>query len=75
MEFWVGIHRDPKKLVDTFRLLRRVVDIDAEVSIVRDIPEAEVRIYTDAGRICRPLFVVTEDQEKETPYFAVARCV
>jgi len=60
---WVGIHRDPKTLVDTFRSLRRVVDIDAEVSIVRDIPEAEVRIYTDAGRICRPLFVVTEDQE------------
>jgi len=60
---WVGIHRDPKALVDTFRSLRRVIDIDAEVSIVRDIPEAEVRIYTDAGRICRPLFVVGENQD------------
>ena len=59
---WVGIHRDPKQLVDTFRQLRRMIDIDAEVSIVRDIPESEVRIYTDAGRICRPLFIVT-DQE------------
>mmetsp|Transcript_20120 Transcript_20120/g.36498 ORF Transcript_20120/g.36498 Transcript_20120/m.36498 type:complete len:1233 (-) Transcript_20120:626-4324(-) len=59
---WVGIHRDPKALVDTFRSLRRMIDIDAEVSIVRDISESEVRIYTDAGRICRPLFVVT-DQE------------
>lgn len=59
---WVGIHRDPKQLVHTFRQLRRMIDIDAEVSIVRDIPESEVRIYTDAGRICRPLFIVN-DQE------------
>lgn len=59
---WVGIHRDPKQLVRTFRQLRRMIDIDAEVSIVRDIPESEVRIYTDAGRICRPLFIVN-DQE------------
>jgi len=57
---WVGIHRDPKSLVDTFRSLRRMVDIDAEVSIVRDISQKEVRIYTDAGRICRPLFVVQD---------------
>jgi hypothetical protein len=28
-----------------------MVDIDAEVSIVRDIADKEVRIYTDAGRI------------------------
>jgi len=59
---WVGIHRDPKGLVDTFRELRRMIDIDAEVSIVRDITESEVRIYTDAGRICRPLFVVKNQE-------------
>lgn len=59
---WVGIHRDPKFLVDNFRSLRRMVDIDAEVSIVRDIAAKEVRIYTDAGRICRPLFVVQDQQ-------------
>lgn len=57
---WVGIHRDPKQLVHTFRSLRRMIDIDAEVSIVRDITESEVRIYTDAGRICRPLFIVND---------------
>ena len=59
---WVGIHRDPKTLVTTFRSLRRMIDIDAEVSIVRDINDKEVRIYTDAGRICRPLFIVEEQQ-------------
>jgi DNA-directed RNA polymerase II subunit RPB2 len=59
---WVGIHRDPRNLVDTFRSLRRMIDIDAEVSIVRDIAAKEVRIYTDSGRICRPLFVVQDQQ-------------
>ena len=31
-----------------------------EVSIVRDIRERELRIYTDPGRVCRPLFVVED---------------
>uniref|UniRef100_A0A7S1BEL4 DNA-directed RNA polymerase subunit beta n=1 Tax=Corethron hystrix TaxID=216773 RepID=A0A7S1BEL4_9STRA len=61
---WVGIHRDPKSLVKQCRSLRRMVDIDAEVSIVRDINESEVRIYTDAGRICRPLFVVDDREQR-----------
>eukprot|EP00953_Heterococcus_sp_UTEX-ZZ885_P026227 14182-Heterococcus_DN1.PRE.3 len=37
---------------------RRCLDIDAEVSVVRDIKDRELRLYTDAGRVCRPLFVV-----------------
>lgn len=46
------------------RNLRRTGDIDGEVSIVRDIREKEIRIYTDAGRICRPLFVVDESTQR-----------
>ena len=55
---WVGIHRNPERLVQTLRSLRRGVHISPEVSIVRDIREQELRIFTDAGRCCRPLFVV-----------------
>ncbi|XP_063435177.1 DNA-directed RNA polymerase II subunit RPB2 [Mytilus trossulus] len=56
---WVGIHRDPEQLMSTLRKLRREMDIIvSEVSMIRDIQDREIRIYTDAGRICRPLLIV-----------------
>ncbi|ORY78908.1 DNA-dependent RNA polymerase II second largest subunit [Leucosporidium creatinivorum] len=58
---WQGVHRDPAQLVDTIKRLRRCGDISYEVSVVRDVREKELRIFTDAGRVCRPLFIV-EDQ-------------
>ncbi|KAK2572949.1 DNA-directed RNA polymerase II subunit RPB2 [Acropora cervicornis] len=76
---WVGIHRDPDQLMSTLRKLRRQMDIIvSEVSMVRDFREKEIRIYTDAGRICRPLLIVENqrlllrkhhiDQLKEREY-------
>lgn len=59
---WMGVHRDPGNLVRTLKKLRRKDDVSSEVSIVRDIREKELRLYTDAGRVCRPLFIV-EDQQ------------
>ncbi|KAF6030422.1 POLR2B [Bugula neritina] len=60
---WVGIHRDPDQLMSTLKRLRRQMDmIVSEVSMVRDIRDREIRINTDAGRICRPLLIV-EDQK------------
>ena len=55
---WIGVHRDPSTLEATLRSLRRQIDIDPEVSVVRDIKEKELRVYTDAGRVCRPLLIV-----------------
>ncbi|OMJ07383.1 DNA-directed RNA polymerase II subunit RPB2 [Smittium culicis] len=55
---WVGIHRDASRLVSTLLQLRRKLDLSYEVSIVRDAREKELRLLTDAGRVCRPLFVV-----------------
>jgi DNA-directed RNA polymerase II subunit RPB2 len=47
----------------TLRKLRRQMDIIvSEVSMVRDIRDREIRIYTDAGRICRPLLIVDNGQ-------------
>jgi len=56
---WVGIHREPEQLMNTLKKLRRQMDIIvSEVSMIRDIRDREIRIYTDAGRICRPLLIV-----------------
>lgn len=45
--------------MSTLRKLRRQMDIIvSEVSMIRDIRDREIRIYTDAGRICRPLLIV-----------------
>ena len=45
---WVGVHRDPNRLVQTLVHQRRALDIDVEVSVVRDIKGRELRLYTDA---------------------------
>ncbi|KAL9101872.1 MAG: hypothetical protein Q9163_002917 [Psora crenata] len=58
---WVGIHRDPAHLVNTVQNLRRRGLISHEVSLVRDIRDREFKIFTDAGRVCRPLFVIDND--------------
>ncbi|KIH51513.1 DNA-directed RNA polymerase, beta subunit, partial [Ancylostoma duodenale] len=60
---WVGIHRDPEHLMTTLKKLRRQMDIIvSEVSMVRDIRDREIRIYTDAGRVCRPLLIVEKQK-------------
>ena len=46
-----------KKVADGF-LLSCTSLLCVQVSMVRDIREREIRIYTDAGRICRPLLIV-----------------
>lgn len=46
----------------TLLKLRRQMDIIvSEVSMVRDIRDREIRIYTDPGRVCRPLLIVEQD--------------
>ncbi|KAI4165845.1 MAG: hypothetical protein LQ342_000276 [Letrouitia transgressa] len=58
---WVGIHQDPAHLVSTVQELRRRGHIPHETSLVRDIRDREFKIFTDAGRVCRPLFVIDND--------------
>ena len=58
---WVGVHRDPAHLVSTVQSLRRRNMISSEVSLIRDIRDREFKIFTDAGRVCRPLFVIEND--------------
>lgn len=64
---WVGVHRDPAHLVRVVQELRRNGTISHEVSLVRDIRDREFKIFTDAGRVCRPLFVVNNDPASPNP--------
>ncbi|KAI8551670.1 hypothetical protein RHMOL_Rhmol06G0204100 [Rhododendron molle] len=59
---WVGIHRNPELLVRTLRQLRRQVDVNTEVGVIRDIRLKELRLYTDCGRCSRPLFIVEKQK-------------
>jgi len=61
---WVGLHLHPEDLVSTIRQLRRSVSIPVEVGVVYDTRDRELRLYSDAGRCCRPLFIVEEQKLK-----------
>eukprot|EP00936_MAST-01D_sp_MAST-1D-sp1_P001586 g1586.t1 len=55
---WVGIHQNPGEIASTLKDLRRCQDIENEVAVVHDIQKQELRLMTEAGRVCRPLFIV-----------------
>ncbi|KAI1455570.1 DNA-dependent RNA polymerase II beta subunit [Annulohypoxylon moriforme] len=62
---WIGVHQDPKTLVRDVQALRRANQIPAEVSLVRDIRDREFKIFSDAGRVMRPLFRVQQEDIHE----------
>lgn len=59
---WVGVHSNPQEMVSRLRGMRRGVDIHLEVSIVWDIKDREMHLQSDAGRCCRPLLIVENNQ-------------
>ena len=42
------------------------MDINTEVGVVHDMRLGELRLYTDYGRCCRPLFIVENQQLRIT---------
>ncbi|KAK3078456.1 DNA-dependent RNA polymerase II, partial [Coniosporium uncinatum] len=57
---WVGVHPTPRQLVQSVKDLRGNI-LSNEISMVWDIRDREFKIFTDAGRVCRPLYVVDDD--------------
>ena len=53
---WAGVIDEPIETVEKIRLFRRNGLIPTYTSINFDIKENTIFIYTDAGRICRPVF-------------------
>jgi DNA-directed RNA polymerase II subunit RPB2 len=62
---WVGVHTQPSQLVTVVQELRRSGVLSYEMSLVRDIRDREFKIFTDAGRVMRPLFVIETDPRKQ----------
>lgn len=63
---WVGVHNEPAHLVRLVQELRRRCIISHEVSLVREIRDREFKIFSDAGRVMRPLFVIEQQDNDET---------
>ncbi|KAH7864152.1 hypothetical protein Vadar_026365 [Vaccinium darrowii] len=55
---WVGVCGDSVSFVAALRRKRRRKEVPHQVEIKRDEQHREVRIFSDAGRILRPLLVV-----------------
>jgi len=55
---WVGAVSKPREVLDLFKAYRRSGLISVYTSIYWDIKEAILFIYSDAGRLCRPVFYV-----------------
>ena len=55
---WIGIHNEPEVFVSKLRNMRRSGIINIFTSIAWNIKMNQININTDAGRLCRPLYIV-----------------
>jgi DNA-directed RNA polymerase II subunit RPB2 len=58
---WVGVIKDPFIFEKTFKEHRRCSLIPIYISIQWDIANSTIFIYSDGGRLCRPIFYVNEN--------------
>jgi DNA-directed RNA polymerase II subunit RPB2 len=63
---WIGINEWPDELYTNLKKLRRQMDINPEVSIIRQISDSELQIRTESGRMMRPLLIVEDQKLKLT---------
>jgi DNA-directed RNA polymerase II subunit RPB2 len=61
---WAGAIDNPIETVEKVKLFRRNGLIPTYTSVMFDIKQNTIFIYTDAGRICRPIFYMDTDSEK-----------
>jgi DNA-directed RNA polymerase II subunit RPB2 len=68
--YWAGALFDPFKAISEFKLYRRNSLIPIHTSINFDIKSNIIWIYTDAGRVSRPIFYI--DEETKKPSFSAS---
>ena len=59
---WVGVLGNPMEIEKLLKEYRRSALIPVYTSIHWDIGENAIYIYTDSGRMCRPVFYVDDDK-------------
>jgi DNA-directed RNA polymerase II subunit RPB2 len=62
--YWAGAMTNPIETVEKIKLFRRNALLPIYTSVTFDIKKNTIFIYTDAGRICRPIFYKDEDTGK-----------
>jgi len=60
---WIGIHEDPDYLVKKLRLERRQANINIFTGIFWNVDNRVIKIYTDAGRLTRPLYIINKSNQ------------
>ncbi len=60
---WIGITVNPVELRDKFKFYRRISCIPVYISISWAIDENIIYIYSDAGRLSRPIFYINENRK------------
>ena len=63
---WLGIHKESISLLKKLRHYKRIGKINPFVSISFDYILNEIKIYTDSGRCCRPLYIVDNNKLRIT---------
>ena len=65
---WAGVIADPKQTEQQLKSLRRIAVIPTFTSIMWSIVSNTLFIYTDAGRICRPVFYMNMNMNNNPSY-------
>ena len=60
---WIGIHNNPLDLCDKFNIYKRNGLIAIYSTISFNIKENIIEIFSDSGRLLRPIFYVTKDNK------------
>ena len=61
---WIGAIDEPFELINTFKLYKRNGLIPIFTSISFNYQHNEINIYTDAGRLTRPIYYMDEDKKE-----------
>ena len=62
--YWCGVIDEPHETIEKIKLFRRNGLIPTFTSVSFDVKSKAIYIYTDGGRICRPIFYYDENNKK-----------